>query len=85
MPGRPRSAYVERQAQRAACRSTMTAEYNPRMGAGPGAGFWQRILEFFGLRKPPPDSGVREPRRPTPVGSGGGSTLERPEHDDRFH
>jgi hypothetical protein len=55
------------------------------MGAGPGTGFWQRILEFFGWRTPPPDSGVREPRRPTPTGSGGVSTLERPEHDDRFH
>jgi hypothetical protein len=44
-------------------------------------GLWTRILEFFGLRKPPPDIGVREPRRPVPSASGGAVALEPP--DDR--
>jgi hypothetical protein len=40
-------------------------------------------LELLGLRKPPPDSGVREPRRPKPSASGGVATLDRPETDER--
>lgn len=49
----------------------------------PKPGLWQRFLRFFGLRKPPPDSGVREPRRPKPSASGGVATLEPPETDER--
>jgi hypothetical protein len=49
----------------------------------PKPGLWQRFLQFVGLRKPPPDSGVREPRRPTPSASGGVATLEPPETDER--
>jgi len=49
----------------------------------PTPGLWQRFLQFVGLRKPPPDSGVREPRRPKPSASGGVATLEPPETDDR--
>jgi hypothetical protein len=40
-----------------------------------------RLLERLGLRKqPPPDIGVREPRRPVPSASGGAISLEP---DDR--
>ncbi|HEU5371338.1 MAG TPA: hypothetical protein VFU51_03020 [Gaiellaceae bacterium] len=40
-----------------------------------------RVLEWLGLRKqPPPDIGVREPRRPVPSGSSGAISLEP---DDR--
>jgi hypothetical protein len=41
-----------------------------------------RLLQFLGLRKRPPDIGVREPRRPVPSASGGAITLERPDTDD---
>jgi len=34
------------------------------------------LLQFLGLRKRPPDIGVREPRRPVPSASGGAVTLE---------
>jgi len=44
---------------------------------------WQRVLERLGLRKPPPDIGVREPRVPKPSSSGGVAMLERPETDER--
>lgn len=44
---------------------------------------WQRFLELVGLRKPPPDIGVREPRRPKQPSAGGVATLERPEHEER--
>jgi hypothetical protein len=44
-------------------------------------GFLNRVLEKLGLRKrPPPDIGVREPRRPVPSSSGGSISLEP---DDR--
>jgi hypothetical protein len=40
-----------------------------------------RLMERLGLRKePPPDAGVREPRRPVPSSSGGSISLEP---DDR--
>jgi hypothetical protein len=40
-----------------------------------------RLLERLGLRKqPPPDIGIREPRRPDPSGSSGAISLEP---DDR--
>jgi hypothetical protein len=42
-----------------------------------------RVLEFLGLRRRPPDSGVREPRRPIPSASGGAVALEEPETEDR--
>ena len=48
----------------------------------PRRGLWDRLLGFLGLRKPPPDSGVREPRRPTPSSSGGVATVERPDTDE---
>jgi hypothetical protein len=36
-----------------------------------------RLLEWLGLRKqPPPDIGVREPRRPVPSASGGAIALD---------
>jgi hypothetical protein len=37
-----------------------------------------RFLQFLGIRKPPPDIGVREPRRPVPSASGGAVALEEP-------
>jgi hypothetical protein len=46
-------------------------------------GLWQRILERLGLRKPPPDVGVREPRRPKAPAAGGVVTLEPPETETR--
>ena len=46
-------------------------------------GLWQRILEGLGLRKPPPDVGVREPRSPEPSASGGVVTREPPETEER--
>jgi hypothetical protein len=42
-----------------------------------------RLLEFLGLRKRPPDIGVREPRRPRPSSSSGAATLELPETEER--
>jgi hypothetical protein len=45
-------------------------------------GLWTRLLQFLGLRKPPPDIGVREPRRPVPSASGGAVALDPPESDD---
>jgi len=43
--------------------------------------FVNRVLQWLGLRKqPPPDIGVREPRRPAPSGSSGSISLEP---DDR--
>jgi hypothetical protein len=42
----------------------------------------QRALQFLGLQKPPPDIGVREPRRPVPSASGGAVSLEEPETDE---
>jgi len=43
--------------------------------------FVNRVLQWLGLRKqPPPDIGVREPRRPVPSGSSGTISLEP---DDR--
>jgi hypothetical protein len=53
----------------------------PGMSSEPRPGLWRRLLQFFGRRKPPPDAGVREPRRPTPSSSGGVATLERPDGD----
>jgi hypothetical protein len=36
-----------------------------------------RLLERLGVRKqPPPDTGVREPRRPVPSASGGAIALD---------
>jgi hypothetical protein len=46
-------------------------------------GYVTRLLQFFGLRRRPPDIGVREPRRPKPSASGGAATLELPETDER--
>jgi hypothetical protein len=38
--------------------------------------FVNRVLQWLGLRKqPPPDIGVREPRRPVPSGSSGSISL----------
>ena len=45
----------------------------------PSPGLWTRLLRFFGLRKPPPDIGVREPRRPVPSASGGAVALDPPD------
>lgn len=52
------------------------------MAADPRPGLWQRFLQFVGLRKPPPDIGVREPRAPKPSASGGVATLEQPETEE---
>jgi hypothetical protein len=42
--------------------------------------FLLRLLEKLGLRKqPPPDIGVREPRRPVPSGSSGAVALDEPD------
>jgi hypothetical protein len=49
----------------------------------PKPGLITRLLEFLGLRKRPPDIGVREPRRPRPSASGGAVTLELPETEER--
>jgi hypothetical protein len=46
-------------------------------------GLLTRLLRFLGLRKPPPDSGVREPRRPVPSASGGAVALDPPDDDAR--
>jgi len=46
-------------------------------------GLLTRVLQFLGLRKQPPDTGVREPRRPVPSASGGAMSLDLPEPDDR--
>jgi hypothetical protein len=37
---------------------------------------FKRVLEWLGLRKQPPDIGVREPRRPVPSASGGAIALD---------
>jgi hypothetical protein len=43
-----------------------------------------RLLQWLGLRKqPPPDVGVREPRRPIPSGSSGSVALDEPDGGDR--
>jgi hypothetical protein len=47
------------------------------------AGFAARLLRLLGLRKEPPDIGVREPRRPKPSASGGAVALDRPETEER--
>jgi hypothetical protein len=45
---------------------------------------WTRLLELLRLRKPPPpEAGVREPRRPRPSASGGVATLAPPEIEQR--
>jgi hypothetical protein len=44
---------------------------------------FQRVLQFLGLRKPPPDIGVREPRRPVPSASGGAVKLDEPKTEER--
>jgi hypothetical protein len=46
-------------------------------------GIVTRVLQFLGLRKQPPDIGVREPRRPVPSASGGAVSLDLPEPEDR--
>jgi hypothetical protein len=46
-------------------------------------GLFTRLLRFLGLRKPPPDIGVREPRRPVPSASGGAVSLDEPEPGER--
>lgn len=53
--------------------TVMTSDQKP--------GWFTRLLEALGLRRRPPDIGVREPRRPVPSVSGGAVTLERPEQD----
>jgi hypothetical protein len=40
----------------------------------------KRCDDFF-LDEPPPDAGVREPRRPRPSALGGAALLELPPHD----
>jgi hypothetical protein len=40
-----------------------------------------RLLEFLGLRRRPPDIGVREPRRPVPIAPGGAIALDEPDGD----
>ena len=40
----------------------------------------QRCGDFL-LEDPPPDACVREPRRPRPIGPGGGVALELPDLD----
>jgi hypothetical protein len=46
-------------------------------------GLVTRVLRFLGLRKEPPDIGVREPRHPVPSASGGAVSLDLPEPDER--
>jgi hypothetical protein len=41
-----------------------------------GTDVFKRLLEWLGLRKQPPDIGVREPRRPVPSASGGAIALD---------
>jgi hypothetical protein len=53
------------------------------MERDPKSGPVTRLLEFLGLRRRPPDIGVREPRRPKPSASGGPVTLELPETEER--
>jgi hypothetical protein len=53
------------------------------MEPAPKPGLFTRLLQFLGLRKPPPDIGVREPRRPTPQASGGAVSLDPPETEER--
>jgi hypothetical protein len=50
---------------------------------GKRPGLVTRVLQFLGLRKEPPDVGVREPRRPIPSASGGAVSLDLPEPEDR--
>jgi hypothetical protein len=57
--------------------------YSDRMESEPKPGLVTRLLQFLGLRKRPPDIGVREPRRPKPSASGGAVTLELPETEER--
>jgi hypothetical protein len=57
--------------------------YSCRMEPDPKPGFVTRVLQFLGLRRRPPDIGVREPRRPKPSASGGAVTLDLPETEDR--
>jgi hypothetical protein len=53
------------------------------MASDPKVGPFTRLLQLLGLRREPPDIGVREPRRPVPSSSGGVVMLERPEsHTD---
>jgi hypothetical protein len=52
------------------------------MGSDRAPGIVTRLLRFLGLRKRPPDIGVREPRDPVPSGSGGAIALEPPETDE---
>ena len=54
---------------------------NGEVVASAEAAWFTRLLQKLGLRKRPPDSGVREPRRPVPSASGGAITLEPPEQD----
>jgi hypothetical protein len=42
---------------------------------------FKRLLEWLGLRKQPPDIGVREPRRPVPSASGGAIALDLPDDE----
>jgi hypothetical protein len=46
----------------------------------PGA--FTRLMQFLGLRRQPPDIGVREPRRPVPSSSSGAVSLEPPEREE---
>jgi hypothetical protein len=52
------------------------------MERDPKPGWLTRMLESLGLRRRPPDIGVREPRRPVPAASGGAIALEEPDSDD---
>jgi len=45
-------------------------------------GVLTRVLQFLRLRRQPPDIGVREPRRPKPVTSGGAAALDPPEAEE---
>jgi len=46
-------------------------------------GFVTRLLQLLGLRKQPPDIGVREPRRPKPSDSSSAVALDPPENEER--
>ena len=52
------------------------------MAADRRPGRLTRLLQALGLRKRPPDIGVREPRRPVPSAAGGAVSLQEPDQDD---
>ncbi len=73
-PHRPRGA---RARLTGAVNTPATAPARTRRQAGGKVkSMFKRLLEWLGLRKRPPDSGVREPRRPVPSASGGAIALD---------